>query len=50
MSEEMDKIMLATPITIIATKVCTQWEHKLPLKSCFVCYKRKQLEESVKNI
>jgi len=50
MSEEMDNIMLASPVTIIATKVCTQWEHKLPLKSCFVCYNKKRLEEGVKKI
>ena len=50
MAEETKEVRMGTPLTIIATKVCTKWEHKLPLRSCFVCYRRKVEEESVKNI
>ena len=35
-------------VTLVATRVCSKWEHKLPLKSCLVC-QRNKLEKEAKN-
>jgi len=39
---------MTVDVTLVATRVCTKWEHKLPLKSCLVCQMNK-LKQEAKN-